>query len=127
MFWFAPCIGAALTAIIYGEFERLIMVFVLSNKTSKTQVLFAYVLVHAFWSAFFCSFTFSLLFSFSEYAPLKPKKRETKQSMSDALFMAEKKRWVFDCFECLCLLWFDLRFIMNVSFVCSACVLQDGN
>jgi glycerol uptake facilitator-like aquaporin len=27
-----------------------------------------------------------------EYAPLKPKKRDTKESMSDALFMAKKKR-----------------------------------
>eukprot|EP01038_Epipyxis_sp_PR26KG_P006686 gene6686-9170_t len=44
MFWFAPMIGAALTAIIY------------------------------------------------EYAPLKPKKRETKENMADALFLAKKKR-----------------------------------
>jgi len=44
MFWFAPLIGAAITAIIY------------------------------------------------EYAPLKPKKRETKDSMADSLFLAQKQR-----------------------------------
>ena len=31
-----------------------------------------------------------------EYAPLKPKKRDTKESMSDALFMAKKKRGAVD-------------------------------
>lgn len=44
MFWFAPLIGATLTAIIY------------------------------------------------EYAPLKPKKRDNKEDMADALFLAQKKR-----------------------------------
>eukprot|EP01039_Chlorochromonas_danica_P007389 gene7389-8172_t len=44
MFWFAPLIGAAVTAIIY------------------------------------------------EYAPLKPKKREAKENMEEAIFMADKKR-----------------------------------
>ena len=29
-----------------------------------------------------------------EYAPLKPKKREGKESMADALFLAQKKRCV---------------------------------
>ena len=45
MFWFAPLIGATLTAIIY------------------------------------------------EYAPLKPKKRENKEGMADAIFLAAKKRY----------------------------------
>lgn len=44
MFWFAPLIGATITAIIY------------------------------------------------EYAPLKPKKRETKEDMSEAIFLSKKKR-----------------------------------
>lgn len=44
MFWFAPLIGAAITAIIY------------------------------------------------EYAPLKPKKREGKENMEAAIFLATKKR-----------------------------------
>ena len=37
----------------------------------------------------------------TEYAPLKPKKRDTKENMMDALFMAQKKRWrqlVMKCF-----------------------------
>jgi hypothetical protein len=34
----------------------------------------------------------SLSFPFTEYAPLKPKKRENKEDMSDAIFLAKKKR-----------------------------------
>lgn len=32
----------------------------------------------------------------TEYAPLKPKKRDTKENMMDAIFMAKKKRYVKD-------------------------------
>ena len=33
-----------------------------------------------------------LLFFATEYAPLKPKKRDNKEDMADALFLAQKKR-----------------------------------
>lgn len=31
-------------------------------------------------------------FSYAEYAPLKPKKREGKEGMADAIFLASKQR-----------------------------------
>ena len=67
MFWFAPLLGAAVTAIIYGQsmYISIAISFVISS------------------SLFVCH---------SEYAPLKPKKRENKESMADAIFMAKKKR-----------------------------------
>jgi hypothetical protein len=64
MFWFAPLLGAAVTAIIYGQ-PMYISIAI------SIVILFA------------CH---------SEYAPLKPKKRENKESMADAIFMAKKKR-----------------------------------
>ena len=42
-----------------------------------------------------------LISTFLEYAPLKPKKREGKENMSDALFLAKKKRC--DQRACVCL------------------------
>lgn len=41
---------------------------------------------------YFISDRLFLLFICSEYAPLKPKKRDNKDNMADAIFMAKKKR-----------------------------------
>ena len=44
------------------------------------------------WLEQFSFFIFYDFIAFAEYAPLKPKKRDTKEDMSDAIFLARKKR-----------------------------------
>ena len=72
MFWFAPLMGAAVTAIIYGK------------SASQYYLSFSdpFIYLSIYLSISVCA----------EYAPLKPKKRENKDDMADALFMAKKKR-----------------------------------
>lgn len=49
--------------------------------------------------------TYVCIFLIKEYAPLKPKKRDNKENMMDAIFMAKKKRCGCgnDC-SCSCVL-----------------------
>lgn len=65
MFWFGPLIGAAITALIYGNGV------IFSLFTNSHNLLLAHSL---------------------EYAPLKPKKRQAKEDLAAAVFMADKKR-----------------------------------
>ena len=68
MFWVAPNVGAIVAAIIYGKFGNL-------SKIIYLELIF---IILKMW--------------YLEYIVLKPMKRDLKENLEDALYMAQVVR-----------------------------------
>ena len=84
-FWFAPMIGAAVAAIIYGNYNYI---------TAQSNIILSFAPTLSSHTLHVCVYVFVC---YAEYAPLKPKKRDTKENMAEALFMSKKKRYGWCC------------------------------